>query len=56
MSDWNKTKKSQENKAIVIDKMPTNSDDYKNLIKKVLGDISTKSASAQILIGASSGW
>ena len=51
MSDWTKTKKDIENKE--LEKMSENASQF---LGGVLGDISSKSAYTQILIGAVTGW
>lgn len=51
MSDWSKSKKNQTNKN--IEKM---GDEASRFLGGILGDISNRSAYAQILIGATTGW
>lgn len=51
MSDWAKSQKNQTNKN--IEKM---SDDASKFLGGILGDISSRSAYAQIGIGAATGW
>lgn len=51
MSDWAKSQKNQTNKN--IEKM---SDDASKFLGGILGDISSRSAYAQIGIGAAAGW
>uniref|UniRef100_A0A0K8TN98 Putative membrane protein n=1 Tax=Tabanus bromius TaxID=304241 RepID=A0A0K8TN98_TABBR len=51
MSDWSKSKKDLENKE--LEKMANNASKF---LGGILGDISGRSASVQILLGALSGW
>ncbi|XP_037959501.1 FUN14 domain-containing protein 1A isoform X2 [Teleopsis dalmanni] len=50
MSDWSKTRKERKNNK--IEKMS----DASKFLGGVLGDISSRSAYSQILIGATTGW